>query len=79
MKLKSCFLVRDPLTIVNGGSSETLEPTVKVWMGEELREFLRCIKIFFKIWVLILLFDVLKYQFLNLQALSLQTLGFYFM
>lgn len=38
------FLVRDPLTFVNGGSSESLGPTVKVWMGEELREFCGVLK-----------------------------------
>ncbi|MDQ0199651.1 hypothetical protein J2S10_002833 [Neobacillus ginsengisoli] len=31
------FLVRDPFNLLvkfNGGSGETPEPTVKVWMGE---------------------------------------------
>ncbi len=43
------FSVRDPLTIVSGGSSEILEPTVRVWMGEELREFSGVLKFCFKI------------------------------
>jgi hypothetical protein len=31
----SCFLVRDPVNfLLNGGSGEIPEPTVKVWMGE---------------------------------------------
>lgn len=29
-----CFKVRDPVAHASGGSSEILEPTVKVWMGE---------------------------------------------
>jgi hypothetical protein len=33
--MKPSFLVRDPVNVsLSGGSGETPEPTVKVWMGE---------------------------------------------
>ncbi len=41
-----CFLVRDPVNLwLNGGSGETPEPTVKVWMGEGKKQVYQKVKI----------------------------------